>query len=321
MTIQTKDFTATTGIAANAIIPDDIKGDIAKFERDGFVGPIKLYEPKEAEQLIREIRIKNQSTDHILYKNNLSYDRHFDISEISRHICHPTILKYIAAIFGPDFLLWRTEFFPKFPGAAGTEWHQVRDYSYTGGKPLIVPTKTGWNAFIDITVWTAFTYATKKTGCMRFLPGSHLINFFDESKSVKSGRNAHYKHMDGDTGFFGYKYSEFKTDADWEPKDSDAVEMEMVPGEAVIFTASCVHGSLPNISERETRFALSTRYVPTHVRVYPGLAQYTAHGETFDLSTFASVLVSGTDEYGHNKLRTTNNLGEPFEFGKAPARN
>jgi len=309
---QTKDFSATIGIASNAAITDDIRDDITKFERDGFIGPVKLYEPREAAELLREIRIKTQNRSKMLYQNGLDYDRHFDIPELSRHICHPTALKYIAGILGPDILLWRTEYFQKVPGSAGTEWHQVRDYSYTDGHPLIVPTKTGWNAFIDLTVWTAFTPATKTNGCMRFLPGSHYKNFYDEKKQVQTGRSDHYKHTETGTGFFGYRFSEFKTDPNWEPQDSDAAVVELKAGEAVIFTASCVHGSLPNTSKRETRLALSSRYVPTHIRVYPGMTSYTAHGETFDLSTFASVLVSGRDEYGHNHIRPTNNLGQPF---------
>ena len=43
-----------------------------------------------------------------------------------------------------------------------------------------MPTESDWNAFIDITVWTAWTPATKETGCMRFVRGSHRDWYFDE---------------------------------------------------------------------------------------------------------------------------------------------
>ena len=149
---------------------------------------------------------------------------------------------------------------------------------------------------------------------MRFIPGSHRHNFYDEYKAIQTGRNAQYKYVDTNTGFFGYSFDEFKTDPGWDPEKANPVDLEMDAGEAVIFTASCVHGSLPNTTERDTRFAITSRYVPTHVRVYPDMTEYNAHGETFDLSTYSTVLVSGENAYDFNEIRTTNNHGAAFQF-------
>lgn len=304
-------------IASNAVVRDDIKEEIAQFERDGFLGPIKVYEPEEAEAMIREIRIQNQDRSNVLYNNNVNYDRHFDIPHLTKHISNPIIAKYLQAILGPDILLWRTEFFPKFPGSEGTEWHQVRDYSYANGNPQLLPTLSEWNAFIDITVWTTFTPATMDTGCMRFLRGSHRDWYFDERKATGTGRGGKYDVNHPGTAFFGYKYSDFKIDPDWQPPAEDVVPVEMKPGEAVIFTATCVHGSEPNTTERETRFAIAGRYVPTHVRVYPEQDTFTAHGATFDLSNYGSVLVSGENRFDHNRIRTENAFGERFAVNAA----
>jgi non-heme Fe2+,alpha-ketoglutarate-dependent halogenase len=312
MTTSTPLPAPAANLAKNAVVPDDIKENIDRFVNDGFVGPIKIYEPEEALEMVREIRIKNQDRSHVLYPNNVNYDRHYDISELSRHISHPTIVKHLQAILGPDVLLWRTEFFPKFPGSSGTEWHQVRDYSYANGKPQLLPTESEWNAFIDITVWTTFTPATKDTGCMRFVRGSHRKWYFDERKPTDQGRQGVYDVNSSETQFFGYDFSDFVIEDGWEPAPEDVVELEMKPGEAVVFTANCVHGSLPNTTERETRFAIAGRYVPTHVRVYPDQNDYTAHGAKFELDNYGSVLVAGRDEFGHNRMRTTNNHGESF---------
>lgn len=314
-TAQTRDkedVILASNIAKNAVVSPEVASDIEQFKKDGFFGPIKLYDEAEAAEMIREIRVQNQNYDNALYQNNVNYDRHYDIPHLSNHISHPKIIKYLTAILGPDVLLWRTEFFPKFPGSKGTEWHQVRDYSYANGKPQIVPTETEWNAFIDITVWTTFTPANKTTGCMTFLRGSHEKLYFDERKETKTGRSGQYDVNTTDTQFFGYQFEDFKLDPNWNPPPEDVVELEMRPGEAVIFTANCVHGSLPNISERETRFAIAGRYVPTHVRVYPDQDSYTAHGASFSLDNYGSVLVSGKDTYNHNRMRTENNLGQPF---------
>jgi non-haem Fe2+, alpha-ketoglutarate-dependent halogenase len=304
-------------LAANAVVADDIKDDIARFDRDGFVGPVKLYEPDEAAAMLREIRIKNQDYSTSIFKNELNYDRHFDIPELTRHIVHPTILEYLTAILGPDVLMWRSEFFAKFPGSIGTEWHQVRDYSYANGKPQLMPTTTDWNAYVDITVWTTFTPANRESGCMRFVRGSHRQRIFDEHQDPKRGREEKYDFdhstaVTEATGFFGYDFSDFLIDPQWEPRPEDVVDVEMAPGEALIFTASCVHGSLPNITERETRFAITSRYVPTHVRVYPDQDSFVSHGMTTDLSEYGCVLVAGENRYDHNRMRDTNNLGQPF---------
>ncbi len=301
-----------TNLAPNAKLSPDIKEDIEQFKRDGFFGPIKIYEPEEAAEMIREIRIQNQNRSNALHNNSVNYDRHMDIPHLSRHISHPIIIKYLTAILGPDVLLWRTEFFPKFPGAKGTEWHQVRDYSYANGKPQIVPTESEWNAFIDITVWTTFTPATRTTGCLTFVRGSHQKWYFDEHKPAKAGRDFGYDVNTTETEFFGYEFKNFKLDPNWEPRTEDVVELETKPGEAIIFTATCVHGSLPNTTERETRYAIAGRYVPTHVRVYPDQNSFIAHGATFDLSNYGAVLVAGKNEYNYNRIRTKNNLGQPF---------
>ena len=84
-------------------------------------------------------------------------------------------------------------------------------------------------------------------------------------------------------------------------------------GECVIFTARCMHGSFPNTSKRSTRFAITARYVPTDVRVYPEQNEFTEHGGYFDLKNYGCVLVSGVDRYKHNSLRNKNNLGEDFQ--------
>ena len=37
---------------------------------------------------------------------------------------HPAVVKRMAALYGPDLLLWRTNFFVKEPGAKEIPWHQ-----------------------------------------------------------------------------------------------------------------------------------------------------------------------------------------------------
>ena len=282
------------------------------FNENGFIGPFKVYEPKQAKAILKQIRIKNLDRSNILFNNDVNYDRHFDISELSQHISHPAIVQRLQNLIGSDIICWRTEFFPKFPGDKGTEWHQVETYTYGTGTAQIVPTVSDRDTPIELTVWTSFTDSTKENGCLKFMPGSHKKLHFDESINPQSGRDNVYDPMKSDTSFYGYNFADFKIDKDWQPDESQAVKMEMKPGECVIFTAKCMHGSLPNTSKRSTRFAITGRYVPTHVRVYPHYNEFTEHGGFFDLTNYGCVLVSGEDTFKHNKIRDKNNLGELF---------
>jgi len=283
------------------------------FDDYGFVRPFKVYEPEEAQEILKVIRHKNQDRSRAIYNNDVNYDRHFDISEMSRHIAAPPIIRRIQSIIGEDIFCWRSEFFPKFPGSAGTEWHQVETYQYTTGTAQLVPTARRENMPMELTVWTTLTESNKVNGCLKVMPGSHKVWYFDESKTPKTGRDQeNFDPMASDTGFFGYNYAEFKVDPNWEPDEAKALALEMNPGEAVIFTARCMHGSFPNTSKNAIRFALATRYVPTDVKVYPGMTSFHEHGGAFDLSGYGCVLVSGKDDYRLNRVCTENNLGESF---------
>lgn len=305
---------AAVSLANEGVSPQARDEEVERFYRDGFLGPVKVYEPEEARELLHQIRTNNQDRSHILFDNDVNYDRHFDIPELTRHIGQRAIIEKLRKIIGPDLLCWRTEFFPKFPGAKGTEWHQVANYQYATGSPMLQPTEDRGETPVDLTVWTAFTDATKENGCMKFLPGSHKKVYYDESKVPASGRDGLYESIKADTAFFGYDFEDFKVDPDWIPDETQAHAMEMKPGECVIFTARCVHASFPNTTKRSTRFAIATRFVPTHVRVYPDWTEFKAHGGHFNLDRYGTVLVSGKERYGHNKVRTHNNWGERFPY-------
>jgi non-haem Fe2+, alpha-ketoglutarate-dependent halogenase len=293
--------------------------DRAFFEKNGFLGPIKVYEPEEAREILHRIRTSNTDRSRAIFDNDVNYDRHFDVPDLATHIGQRAIIEKVRKLIGADFFCWRTEFFPKFPGSPGTEWHQVSDYQYATGSPMLRPTQALESDHLDITVWTAFTEATRENGCMKFLPGSHRKKYYDESLSTGAGREGEYRSVDAQTGFFGYNFEDFKVDPSWVPDESAAVAMEMKPGECVMFTPKCVHGSFPNSTRRTTRFAITARYVPTHVRVYPDWQSFVAHGGSFDLANYGCVLVSGEDTYRHNRVRVEDNHGRAFAHHPRPS--
>jgi Phytanoyl-CoA dioxygenase (PhyH) len=156
-------------------------------------------------------------------------------------------------------------------------------------------------------VWTALTDVPRESGPLKFLPGSHKKWAFRETEKLKQ-----FYGLSSNGGFFGYRYEELKVDPTWDPDAADQRVMEMEAGMAVIFTARCVHGSLPNTSTRHMRLGMATRYVPTDVKIYPDQSSFSEHGQLFDLSRWGAVLVAGRDDPKLNKVITANAHGEPF---------
>ncbi|GLU34059.1 chlorinating enzyme [Trinickia caryophylli] len=279
--------------------------ELSKFWANGFIGPFTLYEPDEMERLWADVRLKLFDRSRSPYpESRLNYDRHLDVKPLSDIASHPRIVDRVGSILGDDLLCWRSEWFPKYPGDEGTEWHQAKTFVEFEGNPRLRPTenKTGlWG----LTVWTAFTEATRENGCMKLMPGTQDEWFFDETRSVEHdpSRINNKVAENEKRGFFGYDWDKLKVDPNWKPDESRAVHMEMRPGQFFIFSSQTLHGSEPNRSRTQSRFGWSTRYVATQVQVYPGYDRYTSLGETLSLRDYSTVLVSGNDRFGHNTVR------------------
>lgn len=277
------------------------------FLDNGYFGPFKVFEQDEALDRWKKIRRSLITEKSKVYNENaFHYDRHLDLDILSEHITNPRIVHKLESIMGKDILCWRTEVFSKSPGAKGTEWHQVEDFAYANNNsPQLVPTeKAAWG--IVMTVWIAFSKTTKENGCMKFLPGSHTKMYFDEQKKFE-------KKLDyNSTGFYGYEFADLKVEPDWKPDESKAVYLEMEPGEAVMFTTKCVHGSAPNTTKNSTRYSTNIRYVPASTKIFSGMTEVWDHGQHYELDNYSSVLVSGEDKYQHNKLAGVNLNGKPF---------
>jgi len=304
-----------------ALSPEELE----QFHGQGFIGPFKVYEVEEMRQLWRKERIQLMDRSMAVYQgeaaesgntNISNYDRHLDSAVLADHITRPQIVDRVTSVLGPDVLCWRTEFFPKYPGDEGTDWHQADTFANASGKPQIL-----WPEGVEdfggtITVWTAFTEANEETGCLQFIPGTHRTMFYDETKRM---------HYDPDQinrgtkkgirrGFFGYDYRELQKDPDWEPDESQAVPMVMRPGEAILFWSTLMHASLPHAGRsQEMRLGFAGRYVPTSVRVYPDTDVVEEYGGSVSLEKYGSVLAGGQDHHGHNRLVTETTRGHAFK--------
>jgi non-heme Fe2+,alpha-ketoglutarate-dependent halogenase len=298
--------------------------ETARFRRDGFFGPFKVYEIDEMRATWQRERLNMLDRSHAAYideaamagNTNISnYDRHLDMEFLARHINRPQIVDRVTSVLGPDVLCWRTEFFPKYPGDEGTDWHQADSFANASGTPQILWPQEAGGYGGTITVWAAFTEAAEETGALQFIPGTHEEMFYDESKVMEYNPDSiNSLSKDGtQRGFFGYDYRQLQKDPDWVPDESKAVSIVMRPGEAVMFWSTLMHASHPHRGlSSEMRLGFASRYVPTMVRIYPDTEEIVEYGGKVSLDRYGAVLVAGRDDYGHNRIAEATTRGYRF---------
>lgn len=297
--------------------------ELADFHENGFIGPFRVYETEEITDRWNTIRKQLLDRSHAIYPvdthkgvtNIANYDRHIDIDLLSEHITRPEIVGRVRSILGENVACWRTEFFPKYKGDEGTDWHQAWTFANASGRPQIVwPAQEG-DFGGTITVWTAFTDSTIENGCLQLMPGTHTMRFYDETKRMEYNPNR-INSVEKDAvkrGFFGYDYRELQVDPSWKPDESQAFPVTMKAGECLIFWSTLMHASLPHTStSKDYRMGFVARYVPTFVKVYPDTDVVEEYGGQIPLEHYGVVVVSGKDEHGINRVVTRNRRGTAF---------
>jgi len=266
------------------------------FADNGYVGPFTLYEPEEMARIWSRVRVNILDRKNAPFpKSRLNYDRHLDMPALDAIVSHPRLVDRLTGLLGPDVLCWRTEWFPKYPGDAGTDWHQAQSFVEFEGTEKLVP-PPGEPEPWELTAWIAMTDSTRENGCFKLKPGTHRTWYYDEKRNIPFEPEA-------GVGFYGYDWDRLKLDPTWQPDEEGAIDMELAAGQFFLFTSRCLHGSHPNTSGSSVRFGWATRFVPAQVRVYPERESFQHFGEHLPLDRYASVLVAGEDRHGHNRVR------------------
>jgi len=260
--------TAAGGAAGSySLTPEELQ----RWETKGYLGPYTAWSRDEMEQLMRRIRAvyAHPSAAFGFYTTR---DRHLDSHALCMAGTHPAIVERCAALYGPDLLLWRSQFFHKPPGGDEILYHQ--DLGFPGWKHRIPALEPCTN----VAAWLACTTASKANGCVKLLPGTHLQPM-EERPTDGSGP------FGRDTELVGLER--------FEP-----VYMELEPGQFFLFNESVVHGSDANRSDTD-RTGVVFRFTPTSTRIYSG-RQFDDSG--MPVKAWHAILVHGRDDEGHNRL-------------------
>ena len=299
------------------------RDELVQFHRDGVLGPFTLFDPEEMRANWKQERLRLFDRRHAAYRDATpgsgiyDYDRHLDNAFLADVICRPEIVHRAASILGPDVTCWRSEFFPKYSGDEGTDWHQADTFGGGNGVPHIVwPNGSDFGG--ALTAWIAFTDADAETACMQFIPGTQRTMYYDESRGMHYDPERINKNVVNGVprGFFGYDWREIQRDPDWKPDESQAVSKPCKAGQFLLFWSTLMHASLPHAGKTPNmRLGYAARYIPTSVTVYDQMRESNTVeelGGTFSLANYGVVLVSGRDDYGHNRSRTATTVGKPF---------
>ena len=161
------------------------------------------------------------------------------------------------SLYGPVLLLWRTNFFVKYPGSKRIPWHQ--DFNYWPLEPPVI-----------CSAWIAVDPSTVENSCVQVIPGSHRKVI----PHVKAGEDMVFNEM-GDEKFYN---------AD------DAIDLEMKPGEFILFNERTLHHSHPNTSEKR-RIGLAVRVILPFVSVLK-----------YDSPEHTLPVIHGEDRMGLNQI-------------------
>ena len=250
--IAAEDQVATQTASAPAALSTD---DVARFRRDGYVGPYSLCSPDEMAALRPAIE-QVLETDPPVADNRV-HNRHLDSRAVYDIATDPAIVARMAALYGPDLLLWRTNFFVKNRGSKAIPWHQ--DFHYWPLEPPVI-----------ISAWIAVDPSTRQNGNLQLIPGSHRTIV----PHVEATPDMQFKVM-ADAGYYD---------------PGDLTDLEMQPGEFILFNERTLHHSEPNRSDLR-RIGLAVRAVIPIVKVLE-----------YDSPDHGLQVIHGTDTMSLNRL-------------------
>jgi non-heme Fe2+,alpha-ketoglutarate-dependent halogenase len=231
------------------------EAQIAQYRRDGFLFPVDCLTTAEVQYFRGRLEAfeREQGDTFGRLPDLVRSKSHLLFTWMDELVRHPKVLDAVESLIGPNILIYHLTSWLKEP--SHVSWHQ--DGTYFGLEP-----------FEQITAWIALTDATPEMGCVRIIPGSHVI-----------GQRPHR-----DTSVPGNLLSRGQT-IEARPDDTQSVMMPLRAGQISLHHTHVVHSSEPNRTS-ERRIGIGVSYIPPHCRLVNDVR-------------VTAALVRGRDEYGH----------------------
>ena len=252
------------------------QADITRtYMQDGFVVPIDVLSQHEARILRTDLEDAEAELANDVEKLALlkAYPDRL-LPSFDALTRNETLISAASAVLGPDLMVWSAGLFIKEANSPKiVSWHQ--DLTYWGLDDIA-----------ETTCWVALSKAHEKSGCMKFVPGSHKtkivphIDTYAEDNLLSRGQEIAV-----------------------EVNEKDAVVAALDAGQASMHHGLLFHGSGPNTTD-DRRIGSAIRYIK------PSMKQATGDRPLVSL-------VRGQDNFGNFKIVDTPRgrlLDENFEL-------
>jgi len=212
---------------------------IKQFHRDGYAFPIPVMGADEANVLRKQLEEVERRQGGKLDPTQRSKS-HLLFKWLDDLIRDPRILDPVEQLIGSNILCWNTIFWIKEAGSESfVSWHQDTRY-------------WGLSSNKVVSVWLALSPASRESGCMRVLPGTHVGGVlphedrYQESNMLTRGQEI----SDG-------------------IDEADAVYMPLKVGEMSLHSYRLAHASGPNTSS-DRRIGVSMHFMPPETQQIVG---------------------------------------------------
>ncbi|MEM1145629.1 MAG: phytanoyl-CoA dioxygenase family protein [Pseudomonadota bacterium] len=230
-----------------------------RFESEGYLCPIPVFDADQALALRKQLEsIEHASKGDDKKQAAFCNNAHFALPMFDAIARDPGILDAVEAVLGHNILALHVDIFIKEAGSPKfISWHQDLHY-------------WGLDSDNEVTAWLALSPATKESGCMRFIPGSHKRKY--EHRDTFAGDNMLTRGQEA-VGV----------------SEEDAIFAELQPGEMSLHHGKLLHASTANTSS-DRRIGVAIRYITPSMSLASGTAQ------------MGAMLVRGEDRFGHFEL-------------------
>jgi ectoine hydroxylase-related dioxygenase (phytanoyl-CoA dioxygenase family) len=222
-----------------------------QYARDGFLSGIDILSSASALRHRQALENAESKVGSLHYKTKV----HTILRSAYDLSINPSLLDFVELCIGPDILLHNVTYIIKEPHSEShVSWHQ--DLTYWG-----------FDNDDQVSVWLALSPASRKSGCMKMIPGSH-----------RQGKVEHQLTDDDNNVLLSGQTI-------GEVDESLAVLCELEPGQASFHHGWTQHASMPNISD-DRRIGLNMQFLATSVK-------------QVKQANDSAILVRGEDRYHH----------------------
>ena len=234
---------------------------VEQYQRDGFLFPVDCLTPEEVSYFRGRLQAFEREQGDSLGKlpDLVRAKTHLLFTWMDELVRHPKVLDAVESLIGPNILIYHLTSWLKEPNEPShVSWHQ--DGTYFGLEP-----------YTQVTAWIALTDATPEMGCVKVIPGSHVIGQRPHKDTCSPGNLL----SRGQTIDYQLDYTQYQM-------------MPLRAGQISLHHTHIVHSSEPNRTNQR-RVGIGVSYIPPDCRL-------------INDTRVTATLVRGCDDHGHFDL-------------------